>query len=183
MRPYRRSAALQLLTIVGVLSVLRLVAAADVSIAPSVASLFVGEEKTVEGVVATAARDGNTVRLRLGTPPQDVSVSLVIGLLSNFPADPEHYYTGKTIRVTGTIRSFRGAAEIVVHDPAVLQVVGVAPPAAMPPAAVERPAGRSGGVMAEASLQQRLDALGERVRQLEERVQQLERPVPPGADH
>jgi hypothetical protein len=114
-------------------------AAEEPSISPSVAGLFVGEDKSIEGRVSAAEREGNTVRLRLGAPPHDVAVSLIIGLLSNFPPEPERYYNGKTVRVTGTIRSFRGATEVVIHDPASIQVMGEAGSAAAPPAAVQAP--------------------------------------------
>jgi hypothetical protein len=107
----------------------------DASISPSVAGLFVGEEKRVEGRVNAAERDGNTVRLHVGTPPQEVTVSLIIGLLSTFPPEPERYYVGKTVRVAGTIRSFRGSTEVVLHDPASIQVVGEGATASAPPAA------------------------------------------------
>jgi hypothetical protein len=106
-------------------------AAADTSITPAVAGLFVDEQKIVEGQVIDAEREANTVRLRLGHPPQSLTVSLIIGLLSNFPPDPEHYYLGKTVRVVGTIRSFRGSLEMVIHDPAHIEIAG-APPAGAP---------------------------------------------------
>src|SRR5512140_1639521 len=86
------------------LSRLGVAAALDTSIAPGVAGLFIDEEKIVEGPVTAAERDGNTVHLRLGTAPQSLTVSLIIGLLSNFPPEPERYYLGKSVRVVGTIR-------------------------------------------------------------------------------
>lgn len=157
---------------------------ADVSISPSVASLFVGKEKVVEGIVSAAPREGNVVRLQLGTPPQSLTVSLVIGLLSNFPPDPEHYYLGKTVRVVGTIQSFRGAGEIAIHDPALIQVVDASVPPAARLGAPAVNAGSQAGAPAAAraplpagdsSVQGRLDDLAERIRVLEDRVQQLER--------
>ncbi len=138
-------------------------AAADVSVSPSVAALFVGEDKVVEGTVTAAERDTNIVRLHLGNAPQEVAVSLVIGLLSTFPPAPEHYYLGKTVRVAGTIRSFRGAPEMIIRDAADIQLMGGAATAT----AAEQ-AGR------EATLQRRVDSLTDQVHQLERRIQQLE---------
>jgi hypothetical protein len=157
---------------------------ADVSISPSVASLFVGEEKIVEGTVVTAQREGDVVHLQLGNPPQVVAVSLVLGLLSKFPPDPERYYLGKTVRVGGVIQSFRGKTEITVHDPAHIEVVDVshpppaaaAPPVNTPPAANVAAADHANVPSPETSIDQRLDAMSERIRALEDRVQQLERP-------
>lgn len=154
-------------------------ASPDVSIEPSVAGLFVGEEKIVEGTVTSAQRDGNVVHLRVGTAPQDLTVSLVIGMLSNFPNEPERYYVGKTVRVSGTIQSFRGMPEITLHDPVNIQIVGISSAAAAPPAtepaapavSKARPIAQETPITSE----QRLDALSERLRQLEQRVEQLER--------
>ena len=148
--------------------------ARDVAISPSVAVLFVGEEKIVEGSVAAAEREGDVVRLRLGAGPRPLTVSLVIGVLSNFPNDPEHDYVGRTVRVSGKIGTFRDAPEIVVHDPANIQIVGEGS-AASGTAAVAKPDDSSGRSLEEPSLSGKLDALAERLRTLEERVQSLER--------
>ena len=150
------------------------VAGADTSIAPGIASLYVGEAKIVEGTVASAQRAGNTVRLTLGGPPQPLTVSLIIGLLTRFPPEPERYYVGKTVRVIGTIRSFRGTPEMVVHDPADIVVANAVPAPAAPVAA-------AAGVppAAETTATQRaMEQLGERLRQLEERVRRLEESKP-----
>jgi hypothetical protein len=143
-------------------------AVADTSISASVAGMFVGQERIVEDTVTAGERDASTVRLRLGRAPQHLTVSLVLGLVNDFPPEPERYYVGKTVRVAGMIQSFRGAPEVVVRDVADIHVVeaGLAP---------GRPASNALGGADEASTQERLNALGERVRTLEERVQQLER--------
>jgi len=146
-------------------------AVADTSISASVAGLFVGQERVVEDTVTAGERDANTVRLRLGRPPQHLTVSLVLGLVNDFPPDPERYYVGKTVRVVGMIRSFRGAPEVVVHDVADIRVVEAA-------SGANRPASGAVDKIGEAATQDRLNALGERVRSLEERVRQLERERP-----
>jgi len=118
--------------------------------------LYVGQQMVVEGSVTAAERDGNVVRLHLGRQPSSLTVSLVIGLLSTFPPDPERSYAGQRVRVAGVIRSFRDATEIVVHDPADIQVIGA-------------PAGPS-----------RRDAIEHRLEELRARVQQLERALERG---
>jgi hypothetical protein len=136
-------------------------ASPDGAISASVAPLFVGEEKIVEGKVTAAERDANVVRLRFGGAPQALTVSLVIGLLSDFPHDPERYYLGQTVRVAGTIRSFKDRPEIVIHDPANIKIV-----AATAPHASERSEDA-------AALREQVKTLNERVRTLEDEVQQL----------
>jgi hypothetical protein len=140
------------------------------SIRPGVAGLFVGEEKIVEGPVTETAREASTVRLRLGHPPQSLTVSLIIGLLSKFPPDPEHYYLGKRVRVVGTIRSFRGELEMIVHDPALIEIAG-APRAGGGSVASDTTAA------GDASMRETVDALKQRVRELEEEVRQLRHPA------
>lgn len=158
-------------------------ATADVSISPSVASLFIGQEKIVEGTVAATQREGNVVRLLIGTPPQTVTVSLVIGLLSKYPSEPERYYLGKTVRVAGTIQDFRHAVEIELHDAALIEVVEAPIPQASAPDTApvkpdpqfhDREAAPGHLQVKNGSVQRRLDTLNERIRVLERKVQQLE---------
>ena len=138
--------------------------APDTPISTGDAALFVDQEKIVEGPVTDAERDANTVRLRLGHPPQTLTVSLIIGLLSKFPPDPERYYLGKRVRVVGTIQSFRGAIEMVIHDPANIELA-------------DAPSAASGsGTASDTSLRDNVDALMRRVHELEEQVQQLQHP-------
>jgi hypothetical protein len=147
----------------------------DTSIAPAVAALFVEQEKIVEGSVTDAERDANTVRLRLGKPPQTLTVSLIIGLLSKFPADPERYYLGKTVRVVGTIQSFRGAIEMVIHDPANIALADAprSGSATNGTAAIDSAAGNPAA--SDTTVHDNIDALKQRVRELEEQVRQLQR--------
>jgi len=146
----------------------------DGAISASVAPLFIGEEKIVEGTVTAAGRDGNVVRLRFGDAPQALTVSLVIGLLSDFPRDPERYYLGHTVRVAGTIRSFKDRPEIIIHDPANIKIVGTGAPPSNEPAATAPPARDDAP-----ALREQVKTLNERVRTLEDEVQKLKGPDAP----
>ncbi|MFQ5666176.1 MAG: hypothetical protein ACE5I7_07060 [Candidatus Binatia bacterium] len=145
-----------------------LAVSAAATISANVAGRFVGRQKIVEGTVAAARREGSVVRLHLGTAPRSLTVSLVIGLLSDFPARPEQYYLHRTVRVAGMIRSFRGTPEIVVHSVANIRVVGSAP------AVAPRSSDLEEGVGNQQSVRERLDALNDRIRLLEERMERLE---------
>ncbi len=172
-----RSAAIAALILPLTLGILR-TAAADVSVSPSVAGLFVGEEKIVEGTVIAAERETNVVHLQLGKAPQQMLVSLVMGLLNSFPAAPEDYYRGKTIRVSGVIRSFRGTPEMIIHDPADIQIVGSASAISGSPSGNTVSAGTNGDAAEragrEAVLQRQVEGLTDQVHRLEQRIQQLE---------
>jgi hypothetical protein len=143
-------------------------ASPDAAISANVATLFVGQEKIVEGTVTTAERDANVVHLRFGTGPQALTVSLVIGLLNDFPHEPERYYLGKSVRIAGTIRSFKDRPEMVIHDPADIKVVGATVPQTSQPAT----GARQGSDDAPA-LREEVKTLNERVRMLENQVEQL----------
>ena len=147
----------------------------DEAISANVAPLFVGEEKIVEGTVTAAERDANVVHLRFGSAPQALTVSLVIGLLSDFPSDPEHYYVGHAVRVVGNIRSFKDRPEIVIHDPANIKLIDATTPqnsraAATAPGSDDAPA-----------LREQVKTLNERVRTLEDQVHKLEHSGAPEA--
>lgn len=111
----------------------------------------------MEGVVTAVERDTHVVKLRLGTPPQSLTVSLVMGLLTRFPANAEVYYAGKTVLVAGTIRSFRDQLEMTIRDPANIEVVDpqIAPQGSR-------------------ALREQHEAMRAKLQALEERIRQLE---------
>lgn len=131
--------------------------AVEVPIAVGVAPLFVGEEKIVEGVVTAVEKDVNVVTLRLGTPPQSLTVSLIIGLLTRFPPNPEVYYAGKTVVVGGMIQKFRDELEMTIRDPARIEVVDLDSASRNDP-----------------KLREQQEAMRAKVQSLEERIRQLE---------
>ncbi|MBI3785809.1 MAG: hypothetical protein HY270_20640 [Deltaproteobacteria bacterium] len=141
----------------------------------SVAGLYVGETKIVEAQVTAAQRDNNVVQLRLGAAPHTLTVSLLQGLMSDFPPSAEKFYAGKTVRVVGPIRSFRGGLEITLHTAADIQVVepgtastrGDVAPVAAPVAAQPT-------IAVPAVPLPIIAPSDSKVRQLEERVHELE---------
>jgi len=145
--------------------------AAEAPIAVAVAPLFVGEEKVVEGVVTAVSKDANVVTLQLGTPPHALTVSLVIGLLTRFPTNPEVYYAGKTVRVAGVIEDFRNVLEMTVRDPANIEVVDFDAARRTDPKIREE----------QEAMRARVQSLEERIRQLEAN-QQRQPPTEPGTE-
>ena len=103
-------------------------------------------------------------------------VTLSLGLLSDFPAQPEEAYRDKTVRVAGTIRSFRGVPEIVLRDSSNITIVapGMASDST---ASVASPARVRADVAASppASARSELEALRAQVDALTRRVESLER--------
>ena len=100
-------------------------------------------------------------------------------LLSNFPADPEHAYLGKTVRVVGVIKDFRGTPEMAIHDAADIQIVGEGATAVALPAASAAPAAASSAAPApsaddDGALHRQIETLNERLRTMDERLRALE---------
>lgn len=93
------------------------------AITPEEAQQHIGKNQTVCGIVASAhyaARSkGQPTFLNLDRPyPSQIFTVLIWGdKRSLFDGAPEKYYSGKRICVTGTIKSYRGAPEIIVNSP------------------------------------------------------------------
>ena len=149
----------------------------DAPVSANVASLFVGEQKIVEGRVLEGQRHGNTVRLRFGNGVRDFTVSLVVPLLSNFPADPERAYVGKTVRVVGIIKDFRGAPEMVIRDAGDIQIVDGSAPAGAAPASDLRQAPVAD---TPSRVSDQIERLDERLRRMDDRLRALEEAGPAG---
>ena len=97
--------------------------AEEQSINPTDAEKYVGKEKTVCGMVASATyasrTKGQPTFLNLDQPyPNQIFAVVIWGLdRKKFNNPPEVFYKGKTICVTGKIKSYKGRPEIIVNDP------------------------------------------------------------------
>jgi DNA/RNA endonuclease YhcR with UshA esterase domain len=116
---------------------------------------YIGEERTIEGRVIAARREGNVLRLTFDENPESFSVAIINSWLSPLPSNPRAIYEGRTIHATGRIRSFRSVSEMVIRDPSQI-IIGAVEPEPSPTA----PAG----------LEQRLQNLEDRVERLEQRL-------------
>ena len=102
--------------------------AQEQSIKPTEAQKFIGEKKTVCGMVASATyanrTKGQPIFLNLDQPyPNQIFTVVIWGSdRKNFSNPPETFYKGKTICVTGEIKSFKGKPQIIVHDPSQINV-------------------------------------------------------------
>ena len=103
-------------------------ALAQETISPEDAANYIGQQKTVCGMVASAhyafRSNGHPTFLNLNEPyPNQIFTVLIWGSKrSNFEKPPEVLYSGKEIWVTGIIRSIRGRPEIIVKDPSQIKV-------------------------------------------------------------
>ncbi|MGA2519071.1 MAG: DNA-binding protein [Thermodesulfobacteriota bacterium] len=90
---------------------------------PADAGKYVGKEKTVCGTVVSATyasqTNGQPAFLNLDQPsPNQVFTVVIWGVdRKTFNTPPEVFYKGKTICVTGKIKSYKIGPEIMVNDP------------------------------------------------------------------
>ena len=88
------------------------------------AGKYVGKTKTVEGtIVRTYRSPSNTVFLNFHDPYQGYFYGVIFASdLKNFPFEPEDFYRGKDVRITGLIKLYQGSPEIIVEDLSQIEV-------------------------------------------------------------
>jgi cardiolipin synthase len=88
------------------------------------AAQYYGQTVTVEGTIVLTKNTGKVVFLDF-SPTWQVDLKVVIfpDDAARFPSPPEEMFLHKTIRVTGVIEEYEGAPEIIVRDPAQIEIV------------------------------------------------------------
>jgi len=88
------------------------------------ASEHLGQVCTVEGKVIVTHNSGKACFLNFD-PDWQRTFSAVIFQHSfgRFPANPEQYYQGKTVRITGRIKEYQGRPEIILESPEQITIV------------------------------------------------------------
>ena len=83
-----------------------------------------GEYVTVEGTIVATHNSGKACFLNFH-PDYKRYLTLVIFAsdFSLFPANAENYYSGKKVRVSGYIKAYKGKPEIILNDPAQIELV------------------------------------------------------------
>lgn len=86
---------------------------------------YIGDEKIVEGNVVDGYKsDTDTVFLNFEKPYPNQCFTAVIfsSKLMNFPENPQDYYNGKTVRVSGEIKEYKGRTEIILEDSSQIEI-------------------------------------------------------------
>jgi len=88
------------------------------------ASKHIGQTKTVEGTIVRTFRSStNTIFLNFHDPYQGYFCGVIFASdLSSFPFNPEDFYRGKEVRISGLIKLYQGAPEIIVENPSQIEV-------------------------------------------------------------
>lgn len=100
------------------------------------AAAYEGQEVTVEGVVVDSYKSDQVIFLNFSEDRSQFKAVIFRRDWSKWPQSPELLLRGATVRVSGPVQLYQGAPEIVVDDPAQIEVVAPPPtPAAPPPSA------------------------------------------------
>jgi cardiolipin synthase len=91
------------------------------------AGQYIGQEARVRLTVTHVYNSGRVTWL-MGNADQEHNFKVVIfpSDYGKWPAPPDQYYFGKTIRVHGLIKQYRGWPEIVVEEPAQIEILAPA---------------------------------------------------------
>ena len=82
------------------------------------------EYTTVEGTIVATHNSGKACFLNFHPDYKRYFTAVIFASdFSRFPANPENYYYGKRIRVTGYIKEYKGKPEIILNDPNQIEVL------------------------------------------------------------
>lgn len=85
---------------------------------------FIGSEATVQGRVVKVGRAKKAVFLNFHDPYQGYFSGVIfISAWKAFPGKFEDLYAGRCVRISGTIKEYQGAPEIIIESPAQVVVL------------------------------------------------------------
>jgi|GEM_PF-806617 len=83
-----------------------------------------GRYATVEGRIVATHNSGKACFLNFHADYKRYFTAVIFAsAFDRFPPSPESFYSGKHVRVTGTIKEYKGKPEIVLSDPGQIQVM------------------------------------------------------------
>ena len=88
------------------------------------ASKHYNEYATVEGKIVATHNAGKVCFLNFHPDYKRYFTAVIFeSAFARFPANPENYYNGKNVRVTGYIKEYKGKPEIILDDPGQIKVL------------------------------------------------------------
>ena len=88
------------------------------------AAKYYGKWTTVEGTIIATHNSGKACFLNFHPDYQRYfGVVIFASAFSRFPANPESYYHGKKVRVSGYIKEYEGKPEIILDDPSQIEIL------------------------------------------------------------
>ena len=88
------------------------------------ADKYIGRYITVEGGVVRTYNSGKACFLNFHSDYRRYFTAVIFGSdFNKFPKNPEEYYKGKKVQVTGTIKEYQGSPEIILNSPSQIKVL------------------------------------------------------------
>ena len=85
---------------------------------------YYGQYVTVKGKIASTENRGSVCLLNFSLEEEDNVVVLIFrSAFDKFPPDPQDFYDGKEVLVTGKIQKYRGTTSITVPNPSRIKMV------------------------------------------------------------
>ena len=86
---------------------------------------YYGQYVTVKGKIVTTYNSGKACFLNFHPNYKRYFTAVIFrSAFSQFPANPEDFYYGKEVLVTGTVKKYKGKPEIILNDPSQIKIVG-----------------------------------------------------------
>jgi len=83
-----------------------------------------GEYATVEGTIVATHNSGKACFLNFHPDYKRYFTAVIFAsAFSRFPANPENYYYGKKVRVSGYIKEYEGKPEVILNNPSQIEIL------------------------------------------------------------
>jgi DNA/RNA endonuclease YhcR with UshA esterase domain len=88
------------------------------------AASYYGEYKTVEGTIVATYNSGKACFLNFHSNWKKYFTAVIFRSdFHKFPDNPEQYYDGKKVRITGKIKEYQGKPEIILKSPSQIEIL------------------------------------------------------------
>ncbi len=103
------------------------------------AGAYLGQRLTVEGDVVRVYNSGKAAFLNFAQAYQgNFSVVIFASDFEQWPEPPDQVYLGQRVRVTGKIKDYKGAPEVIIESPEQIEILGPVAVASETPAVGQR---------------------------------------------
>ncbi len=96
------------------------------------AAAYEGQQVTVEGLVVDSYKSNSVIFLNFSDDRSQFKAVIFQRDWSKWPQSPETLLLGQTVRISGPVKLYEGTPEIIVNDPAQVEIVGQAAVAGTP---------------------------------------------------
>jgi len=88
------------------------------------ADKYYGQNVTVEGTIVATYNSGKACFLNFHPNWKRYFTAVIFRSdFYKFPPNPEEYYRGKKVHVTGMVREYNGKPEIILNDPSQIEII------------------------------------------------------------